>query len=94
MKKALGICLILAAVLAFGVNFGIVSFVISNWVSSLSVLMPVFNFSLLWNPLGAFASMIAGTIPLFGGAFVGAVTYILAIVWSIALFVVGLILAK
>jgi len=89
MRKQIGCVLIVAAILCFSVNFGLV-----NALNLPSVFSSIFSLQWLWNPLSFVAPMIAGTIPFIGGAFTGAVIYILALIWSFGLGITGIILVK
>jgi hypothetical protein len=94
MRRAFGIVLLLGALLAFTINFGVWHWFISLPIFSFfALLSPIVNLTLLWNPLSFFTPGIVGNIPFLSGAAGSILNYVWAAIWSFGLGIGGLVLA-
>jgi hypothetical protein len=88
--KIFGLLLMFTAIASFIVNFALWNFWIFENLSFLINLVPGW----FWNPLSLLTSRIVGDIPVVSWGLGWVLNYVWAVVWSFALFIVGLILVK
>jgi len=81
--KLFGLLLILYATAAFLVNFRIVH-----------VLFFTYSYAWLWNPLSLLTPNVVGRIWLVSAALAAVVNFFFSVIWSIAVFLFGVILVK
>jgi len=81
--KLFGLLLILYAIAAFLVNFRIVH-----------VLFFTYSYAWLWNPLSLLTPNVVGRIWLVSAALAAVVNFFFSVIWSIAVFLFGVILVK
>lgn len=90
MRKAIGIILILLAIVVFAINFGLYHFWIFDSLSSIIDMFP----SWIFNPLSLLTANVVGNIWLIGGSVADILNAVWAVIYSAILAVLGVVLAK